>query len=78
MGNQPERNKPMTTYRLTSTALIYSPGFIAWAIAGAQHDQRRMVQIISEGYGLPKPIAKALVNGRIAYTIDDEAVVFQA
>ena len=68
----------MTTYRLTSNALIYSPGFIAWAIAGAQHDQRRMAQIISEGYGLPKPIAKALISGRIAYTVDDDVVVFQA
>lgn len=68
----------MTTYRLTSNALVYSPGFIAWAIAGAQHDQRRMVQIISEGYGLPKPVAKALISGRIAYTVDDDAVVFQA
>lgn len=68
----------MTTYRLASTALIYSPGFIAWAIAGAKHDERTMVRIISEGYGLPKPVAKGLVTGRIAHKIDGETVVFEA
>lgn len=66
------------TYTLHSSPLVFTPGFIAWAIAGAKHQPRQMLKIISEGYSLPKPVARALLAGSIAYTIDGETITFEA
>jgi len=68
----------MTTYRLGSSGFAYAPGVIAWAINGAKFkkDRANMVKIVTKGWGVPPDAAKALLLGRVPYTIEDEVVVF--
>lgn len=68
----------MTTYRLTSTPLVHTPGIIAWAQAGARTAPAQFAKIVSETYGLPIEIARALVTKKLAYSIDGETVTFTA
>jgi hypothetical protein len=66
----------MTEYRLHSTGLVYTPGFLAWAMAGMLSDSTKMVDIISRGYNLPDKVARDLLSGTIEHWVEGEAVVF--
>ena len=66
----------MTEYRLHSTGLVYTPGFLKWAMAGMLSDSTKMVEIISKGYNLTDKVAKDLLLGNIEHWVEGEAVVF--
>ena len=66
----------MTEYRLHSTGLVYTPGFLNWAKVGSLSDHDKMVDIISQGYNLPYTVAEGLLTGEIEYWVEGEAVVF--
>lgn len=68
----------MTTYRLASNGLCHTPGILAWAINGYAfpRDRARLTAVFVDGYGLPKPAAKALLSGDAPHTIEGDSVVF--
>lgn len=68
----------MVEYRLHSTGLVYTPGFLEWAKVGARSDLNKMVDIISKGYGLSQNVAYSLLSGHIQYRVEGETVVFEA
>ena len=48
----------MTTYRLQSSGLVYTPGVIAWAINGYSfpQDRKKMVEVIGGTFpSVPAP-----------------------
>jgi len=67
----------MTEYRLHSTGLVYTPGFLEWAKAGAHMDFWKMVGIIQKGYNLPEIVAVNLLSGKQHYKVEGETVVFE-
>lgn len=67
----------MTEYRLHSSAMVYTPGFLEWAKVGARSDNLKIAKIISEGYNLPEWVAVALLSGLIDYRVEGETVVFE-
>ena len=68
----------MTTYRLASNGLCHTPGILAWAMNGYAfpRDRARLTAVFVDGYGLPKPAAKALLSGAAPHTIEGDSVVF--
>ena len=66
------------TYNLHSTGFVFTPGIIAWAIAGARTSPSKMAQLIADTYSIPKPIARALVTEKIAYSVTGDIVTFEA
>ena len=67
----------MTEYRLHSTGLVYTPGFLNWAKVGSLSDHDKMVEIVSRGFNLPYLIAEGLMTGEIDYRVEGETVVFE-
>ena len=69
----------MKTYTLGSTSLFCAPGIVAWAINGAQFrkDRKKMIFVISGGWGIPIEAATQLVLKEVPYIVtEDEAVQF--
>lgn len=68
----------MATYKLQSSALIYAPGIVAWAINGYhfKSDRKQLTAVISEGWNVPADAARALLSGDVAHTIDGDCVRF--
>lgn len=68
----------MTTYRLASNALCHTPGILAWAQNGYAfpRDHAKLTAVFVDGYGLPKPAAKALLSGAVPHTVEGDSVVF--
>lgn len=68
----------MKTYRLGSSPAIYAPGMVAWAINGAafKKDRPTMVRVIAQGWNISEDVARQLVTKRVAYIIENDAVVF--
>ena len=66
-----------TEYRLHSTGLVYTPGFIEWAKVGAEDDFWKMVGIIQKGYDLPERVAVDLMSGKQHYRVEGETVIFE-
>ncbi len=64
-------------YRLQSTPLIYTPGVLGYARELYKADKATAVKLFHEGFGLKNEIAEALVAGKIDYTVEDEAVLFE-
>ena len=67
----------MTEYRLHSTGLIHTPGFLKWAKVGMLSDSNKMVDIISKGYELSQNVAYRLLSGHIEYRVEGDTVVFE-
>ena len=67
-----------TTFRLASDAGIHAPGVVAFAINGARfkRDRDKMVNLIVKGWGVPFSAARALIKGKVPYTIEGDVVVF--
>ncbi len=67
-------------YILGSSPAFYAPGMIRWAINGAAFpkDAPTMAKVVSEGWGVPLAAAKALVLQKVPYTVEGEAVIFEA
>ena len=73
-------NDYVVEVRLTSTAMVHTPGILAWAVNGYKfpRDRKRMVNVISQTYKLKPAIAKGLLSGSLPYEVIDDAVVFHA
>jgi hypothetical protein len=59
--------------------MFFAPGIVAWAINGAQfkRDRKKMITVISGGWGIPIPAAEALVLKKVPYIVtEDDAVQF--
>ena len=69
-----------TIYRLGSSSFVHAPGLVAWAINGAKfpRDRKTVANIIAKTWGIPMPVATALVTEKAAFTIDGMTVVFAA
>ena len=67
-------------YRLGSSALVHTPGVIAWAINGAKFERykAKMIKLVADTWSIPTHAALALVTEKVPYTVEDEAVVFTA
>jgi hypothetical protein len=70
----------MKQYRLASGNMVSAPGMVRWAINFAvfKKDEPQMVRVIARGWNLPEDVARKLVTKQVAYTIEDETVVFEA
>jgi len=70
----------MKTYRLGSSKIFHAPGMVAWAINGAhfKKDRPAMIRVIADGWNVPEDAARALVTKQVAYTVENETVVFTA
>lgn len=67
----------MTEYRLHSSDLVHTPGFLIWAILGAQSDHDKMVDIMVRGFDLPTQVASDLLSGKLSYLVDGDMVIFE-
>lgn len=67
-------------YRLGSNPMVYAPGIIGWAISGYWNkpDRANLEKVVSETWKLPIEAASKLLSKAAAYTIENEAVVFEA
>ena len=68
----------MNTYRLNSTEWVYTPSMIQMAKQQFGFDPKWSLNLLMDGYNLPKSIAVDLLTGKIAFAIEGEAVVFTA
>ncbi len=70
----------MSVYRLGSSEMFCAPGIVAWAINGAafKKDRAKLIDVIANGWGIPKAAAKALVMKEVPFKVDGEVVVFEA
>ncbi len=69
----------MTTYRLTSSPLVHTPGLISWAINGYafEADQAQMVKVICSTFQqVPADAIRQLLSKAVPFSVEDEAVVF--
>ncbi|WP_298571943.1 hypothetical protein [uncultured Aliiroseovarius sp.] len=69
----------MTTYRLGSSPAVHTPGIIAWAINGYafEKDRAQMVKVVCDTFpNLPTSAARQLLSKEVAYTVENETVVF--
>ncbi|WP_454287228.1 hypothetical protein [Rhizobium arsenicireducens] len=64
----------MTQYRLGSSEVVYTPGFIAWAIRN--HDAG-IQKIVADTWSIPPDAAHALLSGQVPHQIEGDVVVFQ-
>ena len=67
-----------TTYTLTSTEMVSTPGIFAWAVNGYKFDKDkpRMVRVIADTYGLKDEVAIGLLDGSIPYYVVNDGVQF--
>jgi hypothetical protein len=68
----------MNTYRLNSTEWVYTPSMIKMAQEQFSFDPKWSLNLLVDGYNLPKSIATQLLTGKIQFKIEGEAVVFTA
>lgn len=69
----------MQTYRLGSSALVNTPGIVAWAINGYafEKDRENIMKIMTEGWsGVPVEAFRKLLSTEVGYSIEDDTVVF--
>lgn len=69
----------MSTYRLGSSAMIHTPGILAWAINGYHFDADRpqLLKVLSEGFPtVPQDAFDSLLRGATPYRVEDETVIF--
>lgn len=68
------------TYRLGSSESVCAPGIVRWAINGAYfpRDRRHLVNIVAATWNIPTLAATALVTRKVAFTVEDETVIFTA
>lgn len=68
----------MATYKLQSSALVYAPVIVTWAINGYhfKSDRKQLLAVISEGWNVPADAARALLSGDAPHTIEGETVRF--
>ena len=53
----------MTTYRLESNGMIYTPGFVSMLRVEVKYRKRWTFRVVREAYGLPEPAIKQLLLG---------------
>ena len=68
----------MKQYRLGSAEMVSAPGIVKWAINGAhfESDRETVINVIVQGWSVPRDAAAALVTKQVPYTLDGETVVF--
>lgn len=68
------------TYRLGSNDFVNAAGVIRWAINGAsfERDRPKMVNVVSQTWGVPEAAALALLTRQVPFTVENGAVVFTA
>jgi hypothetical protein len=68
----------VTTYRLGSAPMVYTPSIVAWAVNGGhfKKDVAAMANVIAEGWGVPVRAARMLVTSKVPYKVVGDAVVF--
>ena len=73
------QDRGMTTYRLSSSSAVHTPGLIAWAINGYafEEDREQMVKVICSTFpSIPASVVHLLLSKKAAFTVEDETVVF--
>jgi hypothetical protein len=67
----------MTTYRIASTAMIYTPGVLNWIVeAVTPFDRPRAIDLL-EALGLPLNAAEAVADGNAKISTEDEMAVVE-
>lgn len=69
----------MTTYRLGSSALLHTPGIIAWAINGYafEEDRPQLLNVVATMFAdVPPDHLDQLLRKQVPFTIDSDTVVF--
>lgn len=65
------------TYRLGSSGLVYAPGLVPYLqLAYRTGNKSWPVKVLTEGWGLPRAAAVALLKSQDKLTIEGETVVF--
>lgn len=74
------RTVEIKTYRLGSSGLVHAPGLIAWAINGYafKRDQKNLLRIVADSWGIPKDAAHKLLSKEVPYRIENDVVIFAA
>ena len=66
------------TIRLTSSPMVNTPGLFRWCQAAWRSgDATTAERVLTETYGLRRPLAEALLAGTIMVTVDGDAVCFE-
>lgn len=65
----------MQIFKLQSSALVYAPGVVAWAINGFhfKNDRPALLRCISEGWNVPQDAARALLIKAVSYHLEGES-----
>jgi hypothetical protein len=65
--------------RLLSSEMVHTPGLLAWAVIGYRfpRDRPALRRVIGDTYRLTRRCVDDLLSGRVAYTVEGDAVVFQ-
>jgi hypothetical protein len=72
---------PSRHYRLHSSEMCHTPGMLRFARHAFKSTSRKerevAIEMLVNGYGLPRIVAWGLLDGCIPYTIEGECVVFE-
>lgn len=69
----------MAEYRLGSSALVHTPGLIAWAIKGYhfEEDRTQLLDLMAATYpGVPRGALEQVLVCKIDYRVEGETVIF--
>ena len=67
----------MTKYTLQSAGFCHAPSLVSWARNAYKFDKNpKMIDILVEGYGLPKDVTVKLLNGDIEFHVVGLDVIF--
>jgi len=79
------KTKAKTQFRLASGPMVHTPGMVAWGINGFhfKKDQKYLLNVFVSGWGgepgSPSPAQfKALLSGKVPFTVEGDTVVFEA
>lgn len=69
----------MTTVKLLSTDMCYTPSLLRWAIEGYKfkRDRPKFRRVLTAGFGLTAKCADDLLSGRVPFTVDEGHVLFE-
>lgn len=70
---------PLRQMRLLSSEMVHTPGLMAWAVNGYQfpRDRPALRRVIGDTYRLTRRCVDDLLSGRVPYTVEGDAVVFE-
>lgn len=64
-----------SVYRLCSSGLVFAPGIVRTAVDTYKANPKVSVNLLAEGWGLPRDVAEKVCRRKLPFTIEGETVV---